>query len=234
MNPIFLIFPNQLFNLKNISIRIKNVALIEDSLFFGCDYEWKQKFHSQKIIFRKETIRAYKESLMEAGYKVTYIKHKRNTRTEDNLNYLTTKGFNNFITYEAFDWSLEKRIKEFCFINNYNLEIIRSKMFLTDHKLIEETIKEEKIFGMQKFYKKQRKHLNILIEEDGSPTGGEWSFDKMNRKKLPSTIKVPTTPILKTNKFLEKAKKEISINYQDYYGNHENSNYPVTHHYAEE
>ena len=56
----------------------------------------------------------------------------------------------------------------------------------------------------------------------------------MNRKKLPSTIKVPTTPILKTNKFLEKAKKEISINYQDYYGNHENSNYPVTHHYAEE
>ena len=28
-----------------------------------------------------------------------------------------------------------------------------------------------------------RKNQTILIEKDNSPIGGDWSFDKMNRKK---------------------------------------------------
>ena len=57
-------------------------------------------------------------------------------------------------------------------------------MFITCKNLSEEIINQEKIHGLQKFYKNQRINLNILIESDGSPTGGEWSFDKLNRKTI--------------------------------------------------
>ncbi len=67
----------------------------------------------------------YEQDLKSHGLNVIYIKHKRETRTEDNLNYLSEKGFNYFITYEAFDWSLEKRIKDFSLNNNIKLEIIK-------------------------------------------------------------------------------------------------------------
>jgi deoxyribodipyrimidine photolyase-related protein len=87
---------------------------------------------------------------------------------------------------------------------------------------------------MQKFYKIQRKSLNILIEKDGSPTGGTWSFDKMNRKKLPNSVEFPRIPTIKTSRLLDKAKKEVSINYKDYYGSTENFNYPLSHKDAEE
>ena len=63
MKKIFLIFPNQLFNLKNIHIESNYVALVEDSLFFGCDTEWQHKFHRQKIIFHKASMYAYQEEL---------------------------------------------------------------------------------------------------------------------------------------------------------------------------
>tara|TARA_B100000965_G_scaffold178135_1_gene148632 strand:+ start:892 stop:2382 length:1491 start_codon:yes stop_codon:yes gene_type:complete len=233
VSKIFLVFPDQLFKVKNKSIEVKNIALIEDCLFFGYDLEWQQKFHCQKIIFHKATMHAYKEDLMEKGYEIIYIKHRKGTRTEYNLNNLRKKGFNHFITYEIFNWSLEKRINKFCLENNLNLEILKNEMFITNNDLANELISQKKIYGMKSFYKKQRQSLNLLIEKDGSPTGGEWSFDKMNRKKLPSRIQVPNVPSAETNKFIEKAKREVIINYKDYYGNIENFNYPVTHYDAE-
>ncbi len=234
MRKIFLIFPNQLFKLENQFSDVTNIALIQDNLFFGCDSQWKQKFHSQKIIFHKATMDYYEEELKRKGHSLIYMKHRREKRTEDYLNDLLKKGFNHFITYEVFDWSLEKRVKDFSLKNNVKLEFITSEMFLTCKSISEEIINQKKIYGMQKFYRKQRKNLDILIEKNGSPTGGDWSFDKQNRKKLPSSIKVPKIPNLKTNKFVAKAKKDISINYGEYYGNHENFNYPITHKNAEE
>ena len=234
MKKIFLIFPNQLFKIKKQFIDIKYIALIQDSLFFGSDTEWKQKFHSQKVIFHKATMDYYKEELKKQGHNVIYVKHKMNTRTEDNLNYLFKKGFDYFITYEAFDWSLEKRTKDFSIRNNIKLEIRKSEMFLTSKDLSDEIINQKKIYGMQKFYRLQRKNLNILIDSNGYPTGGDWSFDKLNRKKPPKSIKFPKISTINTNKFIAKAKKDVSINYGEYYGSFENFNYPVTHKDAEE
>ena len=234
MNKILLIFPNQLFNLTEKKLEVKHVALIEDCLFFGCDAQWKYKFHRQKIVFHKATMNSYNETLKEQGYKVIYIKHKRDSRTENHLDYLAKKGFNHFLSFDAHDWSLEKRITDFCIKNNYKLEVKKNDMFLTNNDLTKETIKQKKIFGMQKFYKKQRQSLNILIEKDGSPTGGEWSFDKMNRKKLSKTIKVPEVTNIEPNKFVDDAKRVVSLDYKDYYGTYENFNYPVTKKDAEE
>ena len=234
MKKILLVFPNQLFHIKENFIKIKYIALIEDSLFFGCDSEWKQKYHRQKITFHKASMAAYQEDLIRKEYSVIYLKHKRDSRTEHNLDHLLQEGFNHFIIYEAFDWSLDKRIKDFCLKNNCKLEIRKNEMSITNERIKEEILKEKKLYGLQKFYRKQRQSLNILIEKDGSPTREKWSLDKMNRKKLPSTIKVPRVPAIKINNFVEDAKKDVSINYKDYYGNNERFNYPVTHKDAEE
>ena len=77
MRKIFLIFPNQLFKINQNFTEVKEIALIQDSLFFGCDSQWQQKFHCQKIIFHKATMDAYEEHLRSQGLNVIYIKHKR-------------------------------------------------------------------------------------------------------------------------------------------------------------
>ena len=77
MKKIFLIFPNQLFKIKQQFLDTKFIALIEDSLFFGCDPQWKQIFHRQKIVFHKATMDFYAEYLRESGLNVIHIKHKR-------------------------------------------------------------------------------------------------------------------------------------------------------------
>ena len=233
MKKIFLIFPNQLFKSKHQFKNINCFCFIEDSLFFGCDSERGYKFHCQKIIFHKASMEAYYNEMKKQNHKLIYLQHKRNSRTEDHLNYLLELGYNHYIVYKSDNILLETRLKDFTLKNNCGLEIIESEMFLTDKELEKEMINQKNINGMQKFYKKQRQNLNILIDKDGNPIGGEWSYDKMNRKKLPSKIDVPRILKLKTNKYVLKARENVIRNYSDYYGNHENFNYPTTHEEAE-
>jgi deoxyribodipyrimidine photolyase-related protein len=49
---------------------------------------------------------------------------------------------------------------------------------------------------MKTFYERQRRRLGLLLEPDGSPTGGRWSFDVENRRKLPKGYVEPTLPAL--------------------------------------
>ena len=52
---------------------------------------------------------------------------------------------------------------------------------------------------MANFYKKQRLKNNILVDQSGNPTGGKWSFDQENRKKIPKDIKLPKKIIFKNS-----------------------------------
>jgi deoxyribodipyrimidine photolyase-related protein len=44
---------------------------------------------------------------------------------------------------------------------------------------------------MKSFYERQRQRLGLLLEADGTPTGGRWSFDADNRRRLPKGYRQP-------------------------------------------
>jgi len=46
---------------------------------------------------------------------------------------------------------------------------------------------------MQHFYQWQRRRCAILLTQDDTPLGGQWSYDEYNRKKLPKKHPLPTS-----------------------------------------
>ena len=66
-------------------------------------------------------------------------------------------------------------------------------MFLINHEDYEDVISNKRLF-MASFYQKMRRKFNILIDNEGKPIGGKWSFDEENRKKLPKDIKIIDLP----------------------------------------
>ena len=84
---IFLIFPNQLFKINKQFSEFKNIALIQDCLFFGSDSQWKQKFHCQKIIFHQATMDLYEEDLKSIGLNVIYCSERcRRRKNQKQIN----------------------------------------------------------------------------------------------------------------------------------------------------
>jgi len=82
---------------------------------------------------------------------------------------------------------------------------------------------------MQHFYIAQRKRLGILLEPDGSPTGGAWSFDKENRKKVPKGTPLPSMPQIEKHKITEDVINEVMRDYKDHPGNPQEFYLPTSH-----
>ena len=61
-------------------------------------------------------------------------------------------------------------------------------MFLINHEDYEDVISSKRLF-MASFYQKMRRKFNILIDNEGKPIGGKWSFDDENRKKISRNLK---------------------------------------------
>ena len=68
------------------------------------------------------------------------------------------------------------------------------------------------------YYKKNRKEFNFLVE-DNKPVGGKWSFDEMNRLKVPKDYTVPKLPSLTEHPEKEQIYKFIEDNFNDHPGN---------------
>jgi deoxyribodipyrimidine photolyase-related protein len=73
----------------------------------------------------------------------------------------------------------------------FPIDILPDSRFLADHKEFSAWVEGKKQLRMEYFYRNMRRKYNILIEKDGEPTGGQWNYDKENRKSPSGTIKIP-------------------------------------------
>ena len=178
MSCINIIFPNQLFE-KNFSISNGfKTYLIEEHLFFK-----QYNFHKQKIFFHRSSMKSYEDFLINKGVEVIYV--DSNNENSDVRNFLNNTKISKINIYHPEDNWLENRIKETCQINKIEIKIYENPLFLTSRdSLLPFFNPEKKKLFQTSFYKNQRKKLNILINEYDKPTGGKWTYDDMNRKKI--------------------------------------------------
>jgi deoxyribodipyrimidine photolyase-related protein len=62
---------------------------------------------------------------------------------------------------------------------------------------------------MEYFYRGIRRHFDLLIDPAGDPAGGQWNFDKMNRKPLPSGLSPPEIPGFRPDEITLEVMREI-------------------------
>jgi deoxyribodipyrimidine photolyase-related protein len=192
---ITLVYPHQLFAEHPAIQRGRGVALIEDPLFFGTDPCWPIKVHCQRVLLHRLSMTAYADDLRQKGFSVHIQRHDSAVDTNGHLGLLLAAGYRRFYIADPVDHLLEKRLMAFIDDNNCQLVIEDTPLLLTPKSVIEKHFVKGKKPLMAKFYEMQRKRLNILIDADGSPRGGQWSFDADNRKKLPKGIIVPPVPV---------------------------------------
>ena len=71
---------------------------------------------------------------------------------------------------------------------------------------------------MKTFYERQRRRLGLLLEADGSPSGGRWSFDTENRRRLPKGYGEPPLPAVAASPHEPAVRDLIASHFADHPG----------------
>ncbi len=234
MSEITLIFPHQLFRDHPGLADGRPVYLIESPLLFGVDPVWPLKIHVQKLIFHRASMKAYASELENRGHEVHYLDCEGGKGLHA---ILVTKLKNSLETIhlcELCDQILAKRVAKLAKSLGAKIEAHSTPMFLTPRDWLDEQLKSKKKPFMANFYKAQRKRMKIMVDEDGEPLGGQWSYDEDNRKKLPKNHECPPALTAPERGVVTESKTYVEENFTHYIGSAESFAWPVTHQDADE
>lgn len=230
MKNVFLVFPHQLF--KDVSV-LKNtscVYLVEEYLFFK-----QYKFHQQKLVLHRSSMKFYEQYLLKQSIDVCYIDSLNHLSDISHLlHYLAAKQITHINFYDVCDNWLDKRISLACEKLDLVKREFKTPLFINDKRDLEAYFSSKEKYFQTDFYIQQRVKLGILIDDFGQPIGGKWSFDSENRKKYPGDKNPPSVVFPEVNHFYEEAIAYVQKHYADHYGSISlRYVYPCTHEQSE-
>jgi deoxyribodipyrimidine photolyase-related protein len=230
MKSITILFPHQLF-LPNPAVNKEvEIYLVEEYLFFR-----QYKFHQQKIVFHRASMKSYEASLIKEGYIVNYIDSQNELSDIRLLIPALAKDSIKTIHYiDTVDHWLEKRIQAAAAANDIKLIPYPSPDFLNTVEDTNEFFAQKKTYFQTDFYIWQRKKRNLLLDEKGKPAGGKWTFDAENRLRFPKNELAPALAIPAEDKFVKEAKAYTVNFFSGNYGTTDTFIYPINHTAASE
>ncbi|NAS32536.1 cryptochrome/photolyase family protein [Flavobacteriaceae bacterium R38] len=215
MNSVHLIFPHQLFKDSPLFKVTSSIYLIEEFLFFK-----QYKFHKQKIAFHRATMKAYEAFLKAKNLEVYYIEAAEDISDVRTLiPELKKQGITHINYIDPTDNWLQKHIQNASSEHKMTSTVFDSPLFLNSKEDLSSFFrKDKKKYHQTSFYTEQRKQRNILIDSDGKPTGGKWTFDTENRKKYPSNKIPPTLQFPDADPFYVEAKYYVETHFTENLG----------------
>jgi len=218
-NAVTVIFPHQLYQQHPALQQGRQVYLVEEWLFFR-----QYNFHQQKLVLHRASMKFYEGWLQQGGFNVTYVE----TIAEDSdctllADQLAKQSVTEIHMAEPDDDWLLKRMGQACDKNNITLHLYNNPNFLNTPLGVDAYFNNKKTYFQTDFYTWQRKQRNILLEANGQPVGGKWTFDAENRLKFPPKEKVPTLTIPPENIYIQEAKQYVRQHFANNYGSTANA-----------
>jgi deoxyribodipyrimidine photolyase-related protein len=199
-----IILPNQLFpGISKKFPEVRTLILIEEPRYFT-DF----RFHKLKLIYHRASMKKYAYDMKD--YKIIYINYDKIDYSR--LNKPSVLYFNP-IDHKLLA-KLANVIPKATMVDNMGWLLSSSEIARYKNEFYN---KEKHKYSFVKWHIMQRQRWGILIEENGKPTGGKWSFDSENRKKLPKGQQLLDMPIL-NNEYYDEAISYINANFPDNYG----------------
>lgn len=201
-----IILPNQLFPSP---VEEEKKYLVEHPRYFT-DFN----FHRKKLILHRASMKAYAEK-----FEVEYIEYDEDIaeifQQEDEIRM-----------YDPVDHKVRKQLEALADKFDTSLEFLENPGFMASMDFNQKYFSSHEYFQLN-YYKQMRKNHNILVDEEGKPEGGKWSFDPENRKKMPQDLEKPDIPQF-SSKHVEEAREYIQDNFPDNPGKIQDFFWPVT------
>ncbi len=223
MSEISIVFPHQLFKKNPALSKERKVILVEEFLYFR-----HLNFHKQKLVLHRAAMKSYSAFLEAEGYKIEYIES-----TDDKsdirklISFLKKEQVKTIHFTEVIDYLLNNSITDSCKNNKIDIKQYITPAFLNSAQEGDDYFNGKKRYFQTEFYIAQRKKRGILLQPNGDPIGGQWSYDADNRKKYPAKEIPPKISFQKEDQYVKEAKDYVHKNFSENYGEMSTFIYPI-------
>jgi deoxyribodipyrimidine photolyase-related protein len=219
-----LIFPHQLFQQHPAIQPGRVICLVEEYLFFR-----QYCFHKQKLILHRASMQWYAGWLREQSHTVQYV--EATTPWCDIrllVPALAADGITDIhIADPADDW-LSRRLTKACAAQQLRLHMHDGPGFLNTPSEGNAFFDGRKTYFQTDFYIAQRKQRSLLLDPDGKPRGGKWTFDTDNRQRYPKHQTLPPLSLPPDNACMTEARQYVSTHFNHHYGHTQTTSYFAT------
>lgn len=189
--------------------------------------------HKARIAVFLAAMRHFRDALRERGLPVRYVRlddrHNRKSLAGQLRADLPHLRPERIIATEPGEWRVREELSAVAEEAGIPLEILTDPHFLTTQQDFAGFARGRKVLRMEDFYRRQRKHEGILMEE-GAPAGGSWNFDRENRGTFSARGPgdLPRSPDLENDAVTEEVLDLVATRFPDHPGGLERFAWPVT------
>jgi deoxyribodipyrimidine photolyase-related protein len=188
--------------------------------------------HPKKIAFLFSAMRHFAQELEANGVSVCYSKlddpENSGSLTGEIRRAIAAIKPSELIVTEPGEYRLLKTMQEWQAALEIPVAILPDNRFLATHETFSLWAKGKKQLRMEFFYREMRKNFSILIEPDGKPTGGEWNYDKENRKPPKAGMKSPSRIWHKKSAITQEVLALVKGRFSHHFGTLEPFHFAVT------
>ncbi|MCM5705706.1 cryptochrome/photolyase family protein [Larsenimonas salina] len=194
--------------------------------------------HPQKILLIFAAMRAFAARLEKQGKQVIYRKIDSAVEAdslEDVVRHeLARKHYDRVILTHCGEHRLHRAMRRWqSELPVENVEIRADTRFIAPLSFFKTWSEGRKAWRMEYFYREMRKRTGLLMNSDGSPTGGQWNFDAENRRAYDGKTPLPEHPRFEMSEATRTLARQIDARFGDHFGSLDDFNWPTTHDEAE-
>ena len=190
--------------------------------------------HKQRITLFLSGMRHFRAELQKAGRRMFYTElgdaDNQGRLSAQLTAFLETHQVEQIICVEPGEHRVRLGLEKVCRKAGVPLEIRSDTHFLSTAEDFSEHAEGRKELRMEYFYREMRKRYRVLLNGDGKPEGGDWNFDKENRKAFGKAGPELEHPPCRfpPDKLTQKVMKEVVSRFPDHPGSLESFGWPVT------
>ena len=211
--------------LKGIDVEVDQVLMVESAQ--EAQHVWS---HKARIALFLSAMRHFATHLKDLGLPLTYIEHSPRSIVEELRHKIISEKFTHLICVEPGEWRLKKDIEALATELKIVLEMPQDTHFYCTHQEFKEWVANKKELRLEYFYRLMRKKHHVLIDQDGNPEGGQWNFDRDNRKPFPKKGPglIPSPELFEPDDMTKVVLAEVEERYPDHPGSLAHFQWPVT------
>ncbi|MFM9977760.1 MAG: cryptochrome/photolyase family protein [Sphingomonadaceae bacterium] len=189
------------------------------------------RHHKRKIAFILSAMRHHAAALRAAGWTVDYVRlddpDNTGSFTGEAARAVARHAPERLIVTEAGEWRVQAMLEAWETLFGIPVAIRADTRFIASHAEFATWADNRKQLRMEFFYRDMRRKTGLLME-GAKPEGGEWNYDKDNRKPAKADLLMPKLPQFEPDAITQDVLALVATRFADHVGSLENFGIAVT------